>query len=264
MKGTASKMVQNQTASSEVVVNALNSHKQTVAKHLFETQKSPPAKRLTQAEIGRWLEWLSSELDAYGNELWDRELSYTNEQSDDSAVISARDEAGNILDDALRTTRNSAEQICGAHKLSDYGLTVPPPTDLVGRKKYAENALALLRKNAAPITKFGQTFEPAAIADSIDAALADYATALAADITENRQLEAAKERRDLSMNSWKLGYHSIAAQVEGLFRQSGRSYLAERVRPTERRIRGDEAPPADVDADVVNDPAQPEVVGDEI
>jgi hypothetical protein len=223
-----------------------------VAEALFGRQLVPDDQKLTKEDFERMLQWLIDQMHAANGLLWDMELTYTGEQGDDNAAADERDRSGTALDDGLRIARNSAQQIGGERVLESFGMASPPPGDQSGLARYAENAIRMMRSHSTPVSKAGLTFDPNAVADSLEPTLQTYTGALSSVATESRQLEDAKGRRDQAQATWKTTYQSVAGQLEGLFRLAGRDDLADRVRPTHRRTRGAEGPEV-----VVDEPVEP-------
>lgn len=259
MDGGVSKRVRNQVKNGRHVASAAKTHRTAVADELVERQHASQGAELTAAEFERWLAWLEAEQRAVNQRLWRAELTYTAEQGDDAAVIEERDRLGDELEGSLRSARNNAIEIAGRANVSSYGLSNPPPSDMAGLADYAANCIELLRENSAPVTRAGMTFDPSAVADHLEKLADDYQAALEEDKMEKRELEQARGVRDRAMADWKITYQGVAGQLEGLFRQAGRDDLAERVRPTSNRARGEEEPPEDVDlGDLEDDSDSPE------
>ena len=81
----------------------------------------------------------------------------------------------------------------------------------------------------------------ATLAKGLDGPLAELDVALATVRREHREAEQALVERDRVIAAWTDIYQSCASIAEGLLRLAGRPELAARVRPTERRARGEEA-----------------------
>ena len=82
---------------------------------------------------------------------------------------------------------------------------------------------------------------------------------------EDRELETALTRRDAALEAWSEAYQATATTLEGLYRSAGHAAHGRRIRPTNRRARGEvvaqddetaEGSPELVDVDaLVDDPA---------
>ena len=167
MEGSASKTVRNQLATGKSVISAAETHGDAMAKALFERQRAADDKKLSEEDFQRVFRWQIAEMRAANDRMWDAEMTYTGEQGDDAGVAEARDRSGAALDDALRTARNSAMQLGGRDALQAFGMASPPPADMNGLARYADNAVKLLRQHTTTLHKAGLAFDPSAVADSL-------------------------------------------------------------------------------------------------
>ena len=88
------------------------------------------------------------------------------------------------------------------------------------------------------------------MAGAIEDTLAPLASALSDLVTEQRQLQAAMIRRDTEVGEWQEVYVNGTAAFAWLARMARQPELAQRIRPTARRVRGSDGSPAD---DVTSD-----------
>jgi hypothetical protein len=73
---------------------------------------------------------------------------------------------------------------------------------------------------------------------------------VADDDREARELEDAFALRDRAIATWSDAYQGTATALEGLYRRAGWKELAEKVRPTARKVRGED--PGEGDAETPN------------
>jgi hypothetical protein len=70
---------------------------------------------------------------------------------------------------------------------------------------------------------------------------------IADDDREARELEDAYALRDRAVAAWSDAYQGTASALEGLYRRAGWKELAEKVRPTIRKLRGEESVTDDIE-----------------
>ncbi len=248
-----SKQVQNQLQVTEKVVMSARTHAAQIAQALSESLGKMPEAVKPNHLKGITIDAKLSEsmilaiawgLENKAGELRQRELEYTAEQADDPAVREARDEATEQAIELMTGLRATVETVAGREALASYGLlgeTTRVPGKLLN---HMENVGQLLKKSPATIKKpFGVSFDSAEAASSIEALHEKLAGCISADHREARELEDALTKRNRAMDAWVEAYQSTAAALEGLYRMAGWKELADRIRPTQRTIRGEDPGP---------------------
>ena len=94
---------------------------------------------------------------------------------------------------------------------------------------------------------FGASFDSAAAASSLKAKATILDGLVADDDREARELEDAHALRDRAVAEWSDAYQGTATTLEGLYRRAGRKELAEKVRPTVRKLRGEDPGADDIE-----------------
>jgi len=241
-----SQQVQNQITVSGKVIASARTHARKVAEVLAVQVPAPPppAAQLTPAQWEAVVNGLADQLVADSDALRDRELAYTAEQADDGPVRAARDGKVAEVTALIVRLRSAVEDNLGREALRTYGLqghTPRNPRTLLG---YLRNVANLLRQTPATVTMpFGATFSTDAAATSLEAQHAALLALIQDDDREARELEEAMAQRDRALATWSDRYQGVAATLEGLYRLAGWRELADRIRPTQRAVRGEDSGP---------------------
>lgn len=239
-----SQQVQNQITASDKVASSAETHAAKIGAALAERLPDPPAPavRLSAEQWKTVVLQLGGHVLGQAGELKVQELTYTAEQADDPPVREARDAKVTEVVALMTRLRSTVEDTLGRSALKAYGLTGETPR--VPRKLlgHVENVAQLLEKKpATAATPFGASFDTAVAASSLRTQHAALTALLQAEDREARELEDALTRRDRSAAAWTEGYQGVAGALEGLYRMAGWIELADRVRPTQRTLRGEDA-----------------------
>jgi hypothetical protein len=169
------------------------------------------------------------------------ELSYTAEQADDVAPRDKRDALTTEAFGLMVRLRSAVEDALGAKGLSTYGLSGETPRMPRTLVVHMDNVLSLMSKQPASVTTaLGGTFDTATLVTALSPKRAALEAVLKDLDREERELEGALVKRDKTVERWTEVYQGVATALSGLFRLAGRKDLAERVRPTSRRVSGEE------------------------
>lgn len=241
-----SEQVQNQIEVSERVVASARARAKKVAVELTaraaQAQEADAA--ATPAEYEAVVLLLAAQLTRAAEALRARELEVTAEQADDAPVRAARDAAEREVTGLMTRLRSTVEDALGPDALATYGLQGETPRGPAKVLSYSWNAAQLLRKTPASImTELGSTFSTQAAALAVEARHATLDALIKDDAREARELEGALTNRDRAAETWSDVYLGAATALEGLYRLAGWPELADRVRPTERTLRGEDAGP---------------------
>ena len=163
------------------------------------------------------------------------------EKADDGPIRTKRDKATHELADLLVRLRSTISDHLGTEGLATYGLS--GETLRVPRKtlEQAHNVAQLLEK--APVklaSPFGASFDSVIAAGSLSAKATALDGLIADDDREARELEDTYAVRDRAVAAWSDAYQGTASTLEGFYRRAGWKELAEKVRPTLRKMRGEE------------------------
>lgn len=256
-------LVSNRLDNGEEVVASGRTHRDAIAAALEERVET-----WTAAQAAAAIDVFVGHLHAHNELLGATEDEYVAEQADDPTVREAREEAkANLLDLAVRARSRIADTL-GRAGLERYGLESDTPRNARALASHVENAIKLLRGDVAEIDDgLGGTLATTALADSLAAAHAPLADAVARLRVESREGEGALTARDRALEEWTDAYQGVATVLVGLYRLAGRQDLAERIRPTDRRASGRETSepspgdPTPVEPPVVEDPVGPDEPG---
>ncbi len=241
---TLVEQLQNRVRVSEKVVASARTHGPKISSLLAAQaiEVEGPSTPATENAFKSVIFALANGLEHSTKAMRDSEQAVAAEKADDAPIRTRRDVATGNLADMLIRLRSTVEDHLGEDGLKTYGLT--GETSRVPRKVFeqAQHVAHLLEKTPVRLTSpFGTSFDSAIAA----AALIAQATALdgliADDDREARELENAYALRDRAVAAWSETYQGTAAALEGLYRRAGWKELAEKVRPTVRKVRGEES-----------------------
>jgi len=254
-----SEQVQNQIRVSEKVIASAHTHAGKVAPALAEQANKVQGKN-TKATAEAFTAVILAAADGLAHaaaELREREQNLAAERADDGPVRAARDNATTEVSGLVTLLRSTVEDHMGTAALATYGLGGDTPRAPAKLLNLAQNVAQLLEQNPAKVTSpFGTSFDTKTAAQVLKAKAAELAAHIKDDDREARELETAMSDRDRAAAAWVNAYQGTASMLEGLYRQAGLKDLADKVRPTQRRLRGEdagadaaEAPPAGAPAD---------------
>jgi hypothetical protein len=240
-----SEQVQNQLKVSEKVVMSARTHATQIAQALSgKFAKVPEDIKIDTKLCESVILAMAWGLENAAGDLRQRELDYAAEQADDAPVRKARDSAVEQAIALMSGLRATVDNVLGREALSTYGLlgeTVRVPSKLLN---HMQNVAQLLKKS--PLTAkapFGVSFGTAEAATSIEALHQQLEGLIKDDNREVRELEDALVKRNRAADAWVEAYQGTATALEGLYRLAGWKELADRVRPTQRTIRGEDPGP---------------------
>jgi hypothetical protein len=111
------------------------------------------------------------------------------------------------------------------------------------------------------------TLETTELADELAPLYDELVESLDEISADERKKDALLVQRDEALEQWKETYRGVASMVDGAFRLVGEYELADRIRPTRERLRGEEAPtdeaPAEVETNGEATDADAETSGDD-
>ena len=185
---------------------------------------------------------LAGSLEGATETLMARELEYTAEQADDGPIRDARDAKVKYGITVLSRLRTAVEDTLGTSALRTYGLQQETPRVPRAVMTQAQNVGKLLRKTPASIkTDFGSTFDTAAAAKTLETLHEELTGLINDEDREERELQDAYAKRNRAQEAWSRTYQGVATTLEGLYLFAGLPELADRVRPTQRTLRGEDA-----------------------
>lgn len=252
--------IRNRAANAEYVVSSMDENRDSVVQGLMtHNQWLPQELRMDEATLRAFLEWMANTVRYKTASMVGAEGAYVDEQGDDPAVRERRDEAVPAVGLCMSQTRSKVSAVFGEVGLSTYGLRAVVPRAPAELAAYASTSANLMRKHprTAP-DPTGGTVDTVALAEAIDQALAPLSTALSDLVVEQRQLQTAMIRRDTEVKEWNEVYVNATAAFAWLARMARQHEVAQRVRPSARRARGEElAPELPANGSEPVDPARP-------
>ena len=143
----------------------------------------------------------------------------------------------------------------GASALATYGLSTESPRVPAKLLQYTKTVARLLGEHPAVVlSPLGSTFDTSAAMQSVVKQCNQLEAAVGDDHREAREAETALAARDRASAAWSDAYQGTSTALEGLYRLAGYGDLAEKVRPTQRKVRGDDEG-ADLEAAPAESPA---------
>ncbi|MRG94409.1 hypothetical protein [Polyangium spumosum] len=235
--------VQNQLRVSDKVVASARTHAEPVSTILAE-QAQKVQGPLTKATKSAYLAVFSAMGDGLARaatELGKAEEDLAAERADDGPVRTSRDGAATALAALLGLLRRTIEDHMGEKAVTTYGLSTESPRVPAKLLQYAKTVARLLGEHPAVVTSpLGSTFDTSAALQSVVNQCNQLEAAVGDDDREARELETAFAARDRAAAAWSDVYQGTATALEGLYRLAGYGDLAEKVRPTQRKMRGEE------------------------
>lgn len=251
-----SEQVQNQIRVSDKVVASARTHAGVIAKALAEeaVKVQGPLTEATPKVYHALLAALADGLAHSTRALRDTEQALAAERADDVPVRASRDGATSALSALLGLLRRTIEDHLGATALAQYGLASESPRVPAKLVEYAKNVVRLLDESpVVVVSPLGSTFDSNVASQAVTKQCNGLALAVEDDHREARELETALANRDRAGEAWSETYQGTAGVLEGFYRLAGWKELAEKVRPTQRKLRGEDAG-ADLDAPGPEDP----------
>jgi hypothetical protein len=198
-----------------------------------------PATPATREVFGILLDFLADALAHDADALDAAELAVVAERADDVEVRRNRDALAAALGARMVRVRSCVEDALGARALEAYGLSGETPRGPRAVASHAENVANLMRRAPFNVCAGGVTLDSEGMAAAIEAQAAALSEALRAMDEEEHELANKLGLRAQALEAWADGYQGSADTLVGLLRLGGRKELAERVRPTCRRRRGE-------------------------
>lgn len=240
---SASKLVTNRLAAARYVISAAQVHGAAVARAI-----ATDVPGLSEAQARHVIERLTARLTEASARLEQAEGEYTREQSDDPAVRQQRDASATALAELLTGMRQLLLDHVSDTAVRVYGLNNPTPATADALLVTGANTLRLLQTHPLDLPKRPWLqVDGAALASEVARHVDALRSALEGLRIEERELQAAKSARDAALEDWTRVYVGVAGTLESLFRLAGRTELAARLRPTNRRASGQVAPEAEAE-----------------
>ncbi|MDI1450185.1 hypothetical protein [Polyangium sp. 6x1] len=227
--------VQNQIRVSDKVVASARAHGAAVAEILAARSQA------TKQAYASIFESLADGLARAASELGKAEEDLAAERADDGPVRASRDAAATALATLLGLLRRTIEDHMGAAALATYGLSTESPRVPAKLLQYTKTVARLLGEHpVVVVSPLGSTFNASVAQQSVIKQCNQLEAAVGDDHREARELETALAARDRAAAAWSDVYQGTASTLEGLYRLAGYRDLAEKVRPTQRKIRGED------------------------
>jgi len=236
--------VQNKLSVAEKVVASARTHGPKVAVVIADLAKDLQGSgtKVTVESVTAIIDFVADGLVAANTQLRNSELRYYTEKADDAPVRADRDRSVIRVNDLLVQLRTSIEGTLGASAVIKYGFGGEIPRTPHKLVNYAENVVQQLNTHPQQVvTSLGASFSTAPAAMAVKAGLDELTALVGDDNREARELEDAQTTRNRAADAWTDVYQGAASTLEGLYRTAGYGELAERVRPTLRKARGEEA-----------------------
>ncbi len=214
-----------------------------------ERQLNDPDNPEVTIELNPLINGLSNLLKSATRKMAEKDLWVGEEIADDPQYRENRDSQQSSLRTEYISIKDLLFSIFGDSMLSKYGLSGETPTNPELLLTAAKNAANLLKKNPLPVPsrKGIPQIDGTALAMNLEENIEALETALRNVKKEEKELELAVRDRDISIAEWQKIYSSSAIIFAEVLKLGGRSDLAERVRPTARRISGSEEPPVETE-----------------
>lgn len=248
----ASELVRNRVENGKYVCSSVEVHASEVSKLLALMLKN-----LSEAEIKAVLAGLHDVLDERTKTLNNKEQALVAERADDETVRGERNDAASALAAGMSYVRGQLMSLPKEGLLRLYAIPSTFPSAPKRLLSVAHHSVQLLLADNKPILNDflyeqyvdeGKSKEEAKkLASVIPASLGRFLKkradklklALEAVAKEKREEESALVARDHYLEEWGNAYQGVATILEGFYRLAGLVRLAEYVRPTNARKRGE-------------------------
>lgn len=264
--------VVNSSANGAYVLSSAQYHGDEVVHELARLEMDLPVDaRLGEHGLRKMFHWLGAMLGHHNKLLTEAEMTYLREQADKQPVRTRRDDLVASLLSLHQSARSRIETSLGADELFTYSLDGRLPRVAAALVEHTEVIIQLLRENPRVLPDaLSGDLDTRQIASTLEDTLVELRQTLADLTQERREADSAMLRRNNVLAAWRLIYRGVAAALTGLYLLAGREDLAQRIRPTSRRVSGEEAPddiPQDMEApqsdDLEIDPVNDEAHGSE-
>lgn len=251
---TYSVRVRNLKKSVEHVVSSYESHGEKIAAHLELISESG----LSKAEWLRLMVAPVKHLTHHTEHLDKLEHKYVQEQLDDPPVRVQRERDVRAGLDTLIAVERKLESVQGEEALVRlFGIPSVKPVQPDTLQKVLEAVSSALVQDKTPRADF---FGEPVDTGKMGVLLRQCADALKQSLEhaggEARELQDALMERDRALVLVGRLYQSVASILEGYYRMAGFEELAERIRPTSRRRRGEDIPTEPVEEPSLSTPAE--------
>ena len=172
------------------------------------------------------------------------------EEREDSGLRSRLNVVYRDLDAGARTVRNALLAGFGQGALDTYALSAAPPEARRKLAHYAETALSRLRDSPQSATTLYNTqVETAPLATLLGERLKAFNEVHDAYLLDEKETTNTRDQRDAMQEGFQRALVNTARILEGTLRLARLDYIADRIRPTSSRVRGEEAIEAEFDLD---------------
>lgn len=257
--------IQNRVKNARYVCSSVSTHVDKLSQLLAKKLK------LTEADTKKFLLALHDTLESDAQALDTKEQKYINEQADQPPAQLGRDREFQIAVGAFEHVRFQLLGLQDEQLLKTYGIpTVIPgtPDKLLAT---LQHAVPRLLKDTTPIVnealldqlvtsgvdkdqaKATASVVPAYLGKLLDLRAKSLKAALDKVQREKRETQDALSERDAFLSEWANTYQGVATALEGLYRLVEQNKLADNVRPTSRRRRGEDLSETPID-DVIETP----------
>jgi len=235
--------VQNQIRVSEQVIASARTHCDAVSAALADIslEVEGPQTKATKASYQVLIASLANRLTFATSGLRESAQSLAAERADDPPVRLVRDNVTQEVTGLLSSLASMTDSHCGPEAVVKYGLRGEFPRVPAKLLESSRNVVGLLHKYPLVVTNaFGSTLDTKNAAAVLDVKNNELEAAVNDDNREIRELEKALDQRDKAAATWADAYQGTATTLEGLYRLAGFKDLAEKVRPTQRKLKGED------------------------
>lgn len=259
----SSKMVTDRQKNAANLLAVLDKHS-AEANHTLATLVAPHLQEGEEApDIVQLQEMLRRNLAHLDRRLVQADDANLNERRENRIQRRRRDKAARQVSELISRLRQAVDAACGSEACADLlGIEGPTPRDPVVLHRLGVRVLGSLQEKAveeADSTLPGFGWDPVETIASLEGPVASLGEALSHLTLERRDRVSTYLRKRQAMKEYDVAYTSLARVMENLFRHTGLTDLAERVRPSSSSPRSLEDPIDDgpIDASELQEAAAP-------
>jgi hypothetical protein len=229
-----SKRVSARLSNAEHTIQATQTHGAKAAAGV-----APRLPGFAAADVERLIVAVAACLLEATNGLRGQEQAYADEQADDPAALDARDSALGALRGELLEVRGFIRKHAPG-RLKGLGLEGELPEGHADFVLHAKNVAKQLSDAGGEVQgPFKMTLNLKEVGALLGERVQTLHEALGAVSQERKELEVALIERDRALAQWQLVYSAVGDILSGLYRLGGEAALGARLRPTQRRVRGE-------------------------
>lgn len=230
-----SKQVANHIATARTVVSSVEHHAPIVIGPLEQELKNFTSVTTYFSEL---LQGLSTYLKEVTQNMQNADIALAQERADDPQFRETRDKAVQNLTKLISRIKS----VLPDSLMAQYGINSTTPYDPDELINYGLKILGLLKEKPELINSTGDNFnliiDVNSIIEILTRSINDLTNSLNDVKRDEREAQVSLGNRNQKIAEWKNAFVGVASILAGFYQLAGRVDLADRIRPTTRKITG--------------------------